>query len=330
MRQIIRQVAQVTVESCNTSRPHHLPVISSNRHFENRPRNWPRNNVRQKNIKTIKRSNKQLEALLLPTVININPRSVYNKLEEFHTLVQDLDADLVCMSESWERENQTLEQVIKLDNYQIISNVHQRTGKGGRPAIFVNEGKYHVQNLTNTMISIPYGVEVTWALLTPKQVSPTSVIKKIAVASIYCKPDSRKKTLLLDHITEVFHTLSSKYQSGLYFLMAGDTNDLKLDSILSLSPNLKQVVDSPTRMNPPRILDPIITSLSAFYQKPICLPPLDNDPDKDGSPSDHLIVYMKPIDSFNNNPARRKVPVKFRPLTDSGIRLFGQWIQKQK
>ena len=111
--------------------------------------------------------------------------------------------------------------------------------------------------------------------------------------------------------------------------MAGDTNELKLDSILSLSPNLKQVVESPTRLNPPRILDPIITSLSIYYQKPICLPPLDNDPDKDGSPSDHLIVYMKPIDSMNNNPARKKVAVKFRPLTDSGIRLLGQWIQKQ-
>ena len=111
--------------------------------------------------------------------------------------------------------------------------------------------------------------------------------------------------------------------------MAGDTNDLKLDSILDLSPNLKQVVDSPTRLNPPRILDPIITSLSAFYQKPLCLPHLDNDPDKDGSPSDHLIVYMKPIDSINNNPARRKVAVKFRPITDSGIQSFGKWIQKQ-
>jgi hypothetical protein len=315
--------------SINSDPPQPIPVIQTNRQFSDRPRNWPRNKIRPRNIRTIKRSNKQLEALLLPTVININPRSIYNKLDEFHTLVQDLDVDLVCMSESWERENLRLEEVIQLDNYQTISNVHQRTGKGGRPAIIVNESRYHVQNLTNTVISIPYGVEVTWALLTPKEVSANSIVKKIAVASIYCKPDSRKKTLLLDHIAEAFHTLSSKYQSGLYFLMAGDTNDLKLDSILSLSPTLKQVVESPTRLNPPRILDPIITSLSIFYQQPICLPPLDNDPDKDGSPSDHMIVYMKPIDSINNNPARKKVAVKFRPLTDSGIRLLGQWLQNQ-
>ena len=211
--------------------------------------------------------------------------------------------------------------------YQIISNVYQRTGKGGRPAIIVNDSKYHVQNLTNNLI--PQRVEITWALLTPKQVSANSIVMKIVVASIYCKPDSRKKTLLLDHIAEIYHTLCSKYQRGLYSLLAGDTNDLKLDSILNLSPNFKQLVDSPTQLNPPRILDPIITTLSVFYQKPICLPPLDPDPDKNGSPSDHLIVYMKSIDSINNNPARKSKTVKYRPLNDDGIRLMGQWIQKQ-
>ena len=121
------------------------------------------------------------------------------------------------------------------------------------------------------MVSIPYGVEITWALLTPKQISPTSIIKRIVVASIYSKPDSRKKTLLLDHIAETYHLLSSKYQDGLHFILAGDTNDLKLDPILNLSPNLKQVVTCPTRKD--KILDPIITTLAKFYQTPMCLPP---------------------------------------------------------
>lgn len=35
------------------------------------------------------------------------------------------------MSESWERENKTLDQIIELEN------VHQRTAIGGRPAIIV-------------------------------------------------------------------------------------------------------------------------------------------------------------------------------------------------
>ena len=121
--------------------------------------------------------------------------------------------------------------------------------------------------------------------------------------------------------------LNAKYQSGLHWILAGDTNDLKLGPILSLSPSLKQVVTCPTRNL--EILDPIITSLSIYYQSPVCLPPLDNDPDKNGSPSDHMIVYMKPIDAINNNPARKIKIVKYRPLPESGIRDMGNWIVKQ-
>ena len=139
----------------------------------------------------------------LPTIINLNPRSVYNKVDEFHTLVLELSADLVFMSESWERENLTLNQIINLENYQVISNVHQRTGMGGRPALLINEQKYHVENLTNSLISIPHGVEITWAMLTPKQISSSSIIKKIAVASIYSNQIQEQKlscwTILQKH-----------------------------------------------------------------------------------------------------------------------------------
>ena len=181
-----------------------------------------------------------------------------------------------------------------------------------------------MQNLTNTEVNIPYGVEIVWAMLTPRNITPTSLIKKIVVAAIYSKPKSKKKTALLDHIGETYHMLNAKYQSGLHWILAGDTNDLKLGSILSLSPKLKQVVRTPTRKS--EILDPIITSLSTYYQLPVCLPPLDNDPDKNGAPSDHRIVFMQPINVINNDSARIRKTVKVRPLPESGIRAMGRWI----
>ena len=284
----------------------------------------PQSQANKKNLRVIKRSNKCVQALDLPIMINLNPRSVYNKQNEFHTLVSELSIDLICISESWERANQTLDQIIQLEGYQVISNVHQRTGKGGRPAIIANEEKYFVQNITNSLVQIPHGVEIVWAILTPKKMSSSSLIKKIAVASIYSKPSSKKKSVLLDHISETFHLLSSRYQSGLHFIMAGDTNDLKLDSILSLSPQLVQVVRTPTRKG--AILDPIITTLSKYYQSPVCLPPLDADPDQTGAPSDHMIVFMEPVNTISNNPGRIKKTVTFRPLPQSGIRLMGDWI----
>ena len=216
------------------------------------------------NLVIIKPSKKVCQALSLPTVLNLNPRSIYNKDDEFTTFVKEEQVDLTCISESWEREELTLEKVIKIDGYEVISNVYQRTGKGGRPAIIVNTEKYEVENLTNTSIVIPWGVEIVWAVLTPKNVNNTSNIQKIVVASIYSKPDSRKKTALLDHIAEVYNMLSAKYKKGLHWILCGDTNDLRLDPILMLNGNLKQVVQDFTRLNPPRILDPIITSLANF------------------------------------------------------------------
>ena len=144
---------------------------------------------------------------------------------------------------------------------------------GGRPAIIVNHKKYNIQNLTQRLIIITWGVEALWCLMSPKDVTNDRLVKKIAVASIYSKPDSRKKIVLLDNINETYNLLCSKYTEGLYFIIAGDTNDLKLDAILNLSPNMKQVVSQFTRFNPSAMLDPILTTLSKYYQTPICLPP---------------------------------------------------------
>ena len=66
----------------------------------------------------IKPSHKTFQALSLPKVLNLNPRSIYNKLEEFSTFVKEEEVDLICMSESWEREEQTLDKVIKIDDFK--------------------------------------------------------------------------------------------------------------------------------------------------------------------------------------------------------------------
>ena len=95
------------------------------------------------------------QALSLPVLCNMNPRSVYNKQEEFHTFVKEEEVDVVFLSESWERDYLPLDKIIKLEDHVVISNVHQRVGMGGRPAIIANDKKFHVQNLTNTMIQIP-------------------------------------------------------------------------------------------------------------------------------------------------------------------------------
>ena len=136
-----------------------------------------------RNVKNIQRSNKVGQALELPSVLNINPRSVYNKPEELQALIIEEDIDCTFLSESWERPDLTLEELLtglEEADYRIISNPYARTeGRaGGRPALIVKRDKYNIKDLTNTVINIPWKVEATWASLTPKNVTHTSTIKK--------------------------------------------------------------------------------------------------------------------------------------------------------
>ena len=108
---------------------------------------------------TVKRSNKAVQALSLPTVVNINPRSLNNKVEAFKTYMEEEEIDLALISESHEREGHPLVDKLQMDDFEVISNVHQRRGKGGRPALIVKKAKFHILNVTNTLINIPWGVE---------------------------------------------------------------------------------------------------------------------------------------------------------------------------
>ena len=128
--------------------------------------------------------------------------------------------------------------------------------------------------------------------------------------------------------------LSTKYQNGLHFIIAGDTNELDLTQILNLSPNLLQIVNKPTRRDPvtgvEALLDPIITTLASYYQTPKCLPPLDCDPDSNGKASDHRIVVAHPISAIDNICARTTKDIKVRSLTDLGMFKMRSWLANQK
>ena len=291
---------------------------------------YHRKSKHMRNLIVIKRSNKVVQALNLQKLMNLNPRSAMNKVEELKTFIEEEEIDCAFISESHDREDKKLEDHFELEDFTVISNIYQRNEKGGRPAIIVNNKKYNIQNHTNSEIEIPWGVEVTWALLTPKEVSNDSIIQNIVLGSIYSKPKSKKKSVLLDHIAETYNFLNTKYTKGLYWLLAGDTNDLKLDAILNLSPNLKSMVKQPTRLKPDRILDNIITDLAKWYQSPICLAPLDANPGTGGKPSDLLTVVMKPVSVLNNKAARSTREIEVRPLKQSGIDLFGHWLANQK
>ena len=276
---------------------------------------------------TIKRSNKVLEATNLPVIMLLNPRSIYNKCDEFWTMMDQLSVDVCAISESWDRDTLPLEDLLKNEGYRIIKNVVQRNKKGGKPALVIKEEKFHIKQLCPDVITVPVGLEAVWALVTPKNITPSSKVKHIAVASMYYT-QATKRSDFIDHICESFSILSAKYGPNLHFAICGDMNRLNIKPILNLSPNLNQLIKVPTRLNPDAILENIISTLGYFYLEPFTILPLDNDEDKDGKPSDHLPVIFKPINNSENRKQNYRM-IKFRPLLQSGIEHFGNWIKDQ-
>ena len=67
----------------------------------------------------------------------------------------------------------------------------------------------------------------------------------------------------------------------------------------------------------------------SYYHAPITKPPLQNDPDKRGKPSDHLVVLMDPISAQISCPPRKVKVIQCRPLPQTGINKMGNWLQQQ-
>ena len=84
---------------------------------------------------------------------------------------------MVLISESWERPEEPLANVIEIEGFKVISNPYQRKNVGGKPAIIVNTKKFNVIDPNQSLISIPWGIEIVWSIITPKEVSNSSIVK---------------------------------------------------------------------------------------------------------------------------------------------------------
>ena len=143
------------------------------------------------------------------------------------------------------------------------------------------------------------------------------------VCAIYYT-EKTPKSKFIDHLSHSFHFLTSKYGENLEWIVAGDFNKCNIKPILNLSNKFKQIVKFPTRLNPDKTLDMVITSLSHWYMDPTPLTPLECDEGKIGLPSDHITVLWEPLNE--NFPQKEKRTIIHRPLRESSIIQFGQWI----
>ena len=274
---------------------------------------------------TIRRDNRLENSISLPTVAVSNVRSLLPKIENFKTDLKEREISLSLLSEVWEKQNckkqqAEFEKMLRMDGLKYISTPRM-SKRGGGAAIVVDLQKFSLEKIE---IANPNKLEVVWGILRP--FTSGGNIKEIICAAFYSPPRSRKNSLLLDHLVSTTHYLLSKWpDAGL--ILGGDKNNLNISVLLSGIPRLRQIVTQNTHKN--KILDVILTNLHSMYTVPVIVPPVPADDPSHGVPSDHATPVAYPRSGCNIAQSREYITRISRPLPESGIREFGQWITSE-
>ena len=282
---------------------------------------------RQSNVNriTIRRDNRLMMTDSLSILSVSNLRSLWPKLNNFKNDMIMRDISCAMLSEVWEKSNCKkqqfeLEKMLNMDGLKYISTPRM-TKRGGGAAIVVSLKKFSLEKIE---VLNPDKVEVVFGLLRPKKT--TSNIKEIIIAAFYSPPKSRKNPLLLDHLLSTSLYLLSKYPNAA-LVLGGDKNNLDISSLLSGIPKLHQIVTKPTHSS--KVLDIILTNVASLYCVPIIAPPVPPDDPLCGVPSDHSTPVATPLATDTLQQTRDYVVKVSRPLPESGMLEFGEWICKE-
>ena len=66
-------------------------------------------------------ANKSTKPSPLPLCMMLNARSLHNKRDNFKNLLYEVGPDLAIVSETWERQRQSLENLLSSEQFQVIS-----------------------------------------------------------------------------------------------------------------------------------------------------------------------------------------------------------------
>ena len=275
---------------------------------------------RQPNLKVIRRNDKCIDASNLPVIASFNMRSLWSKLNCLADEILERDVEICFLSEVWEeKENKMhaakIEELYEMKNIIYFSTPRPGTKRGGGAALAFHSNNFSVAKLT---ISIPKPLEVVWALVKP--LKPVGKVTKIIVCSFYSPPNSRKNKQLVEHIANTYNDLKLQHPDA-SIIISGDKNNLDETTILSLSPQFRQIVSRNTRKN--NLLTIIITDLHMFFKVPLIIPPVPVDDGAPGVPSDHDGVLALPLRMSDMSRGTESRTYKIRPMPQSLVMQFG-------
>ena len=170
-------------------------------------------------------------------------------------------------------------------------------------------------------IEVMKPLECLFSLVKPRD--PAVKSRKYIAVCFYSPPHSKSKTKLVDLISTSISILRTQY-AGCGVIICGDRNDLEVQKLLSVDQALRQIVQFPTNKNLDKILDVICKDMFASYEAAKRLPAVPVDQGREGVPSDHWGVEVKPRTNLSITKARpMKETILVRRMPDSLVADFG-------
>ena len=264
-----------------------------------------------------KRIRKAIKSAHLPTVINLNCRSISKKTDELHQLLEDSKADIAVLTETWltnDNEQITIN-TIKGNNpdYDVISARRSReeVARGGGVMILVNKRFAP----TTTIISITTTDDNSSGLLEALVVQTHQTRRpreytSCIVAGAYIPPvsdkESRQALKSLNNLVNEAKLSSGVGSHPLVFVM-GDLNRCAIGPI-NTTHGLRRLNKKATRGK--NLLDPILTNA------PRCYHAITSDP---LSTADHKIIKAVALQSeyIKTRPLVQKTRKRAGKITDT-------------
>ncbi len=237
----------------------------------------------------------------LPSLFMSNVTSLCNKFDEVVTTVKEVNADVIAITEAW----QIVPETCNIENYQMFHQL-RTDRRGGGVVIFCRKEL----NPSHLVVDVPEGIEALWVRANPP--SHPRETASIIYCVVYHPPRSPTGPTLVEHLINTCDVMRGRYPAT-KLVLCGDLNELDTSEIQGQL-NLSQVVDFPTHEG--HTLDLIITDLNELYLPPLPLPPVGR--------SKHLSLIWRPAPT--NKLQRVTTTRLYRPITDSAVRQFGQWV----
>ena len=210
----------------------------------------------------------------MPRIILTNPRSICNKMDELSVLVKEHQPDIVCITESWCREDIPDE---ALNTAGYVNFRKDRTEKPGGGILCMIRNNIMVKHWNE--LEVP-NIESLWLTIFPKHMPRK--FSGILLGIIYHPPLANDKELYNHMCTSIDKILQKHPNIGI--MVVGDFNHFN-EHYFRSTYRLKQIVAKPTH-DKGRILDKVFTTMADLFEEPQILPPLGL--------SDHFVVHITP------------------------------------